>query len=704
MKMFRWIVYLCVLGTLQITQAANYTYNDGDPNNHDWTFGLNWAGKTVPTSPIDHLYFVNGTCIADSSVSASLGASKHFYVGYGESNDANFVVTGANLNAPTGYLMIGYSKSTDCYFQMDGGSLNAAGGEGVGIGWEGRGTAVISGGTINAFRLQIPKNKAANPGGNSMTVHGGTVNVTEYCLIAPVDTAGGNNRLQVDGGQLTINNYLWMSYDDAYLTVSGNGRVVVNGEIRIGRIAGGVSTISVSENGSLFSGGVMTVGSGIDAFGVLNITGGELVANTDIDIVNAGTGGSMTVSGGVVSCVGNLILHRANSVVISGGTCLFGGIAAAADAEKAVLLNITGGSVICAGDERASLAGMIQEGQIAGAGVAGAIRLEYDAVSDSTFLIPDQDVLKQAKYPVPGTNSTIPLEHYNATVLSWTAGAGAVSHDLFFGTDYKAVSGGDASVFRGHVTASSYAPGDFERDRIYYWRVDEVQSDGSVIKGSVWAFYVAAYYEIDDVEGYGADPNLMAAVWTGTNADLSLELRWKYEGGYSLRFLSTADQATATWNRAGTVSFEDLKKLGIQSLKLMFVGGNEHNPEAGNPAQTWKVVLTDGNGNSAEVIYADPATITYTDKWYEWVIDLNDFGGIDMHAIDTIAVSVPYGQTLMLLDKIRLVGMDCAAGMSPATDLNHDCVVNMDDLAIVAHDWLNTVLDRGVDKAPVFVY
>jgi hypothetical protein len=69
--------------------------------------------------------------------------------------------------------------------------------------------------------------------------------------------------------------------------------------------------------------------------------------------------------------------------------------------------------------------------------------------------------------------------------LSWTGGYGAKLHTVYVGNDYddanNATEGGDS------VGAASYDPGTLEREKIYYWRVDEF--DGmETYKGHVWAF------------------------------------------------------------------------------------------------------------------------------------------------------------------------------------------------------------------------
>jgi len=64
--------------------------------------------------------------------------------------------------------------------------------------------------------------------------------------------------------------------------------------------------------------------------------------------------------------------------------------------------------------------------------------------------------------------------------LSWTAGAGATSHDVFFGI----TSPGD---FQGNQTGTTYEPGLLNPGTPYYWRIDEV-GPGGITTGPVWSF------------------------------------------------------------------------------------------------------------------------------------------------------------------------------------------------------------------------
>jgi len=86
---------------------------------------------------------------------------------------------------------------------------------------------------------------------------------------------------------------------------------------------------------------------------------------------------------------------------------------------------------------------------------------------------------------------------WSLTSLSWTAGDGAVEHDVYLSTDADAVAAADATdtsgVYRGRQADASYAiPEVLKLDAAYYWRVDEVAADGTVSAGRVWPFSTVA--------------------------------------------------------------------------------------------------------------------------------------------------------------------------------------------------------------------
>jgi hypothetical protein len=72
------------------------------------------------------------------------------------------------------------------------------------------------------------------------------------------------------------------------------------------------------------------------------------------------------------------------------------------------------------------------------------------------------------------------------TDLAWTAGNGALSHDVYFGT----ASSPGVGEFRGNQAGPAFDPGPLAPATTYFWRIDEVNADGTT-PGCTWSFTTA---------------------------------------------------------------------------------------------------------------------------------------------------------------------------------------------------------------------
>ena len=120
------------------------------------------------------------------------------------------------------------------------------------------------------------------------------------------------------------------------------------------------------------------------------------------------------------------------------------------------------------------------------------------------FEIDTPNAALQAREPVPSDGD----EHADADAgwlaLSWTPAPGAVSHDLYFGTDAEAVAAADrdSDCFLGNRKETDYRAEDLYGMDTYFWRVDEVGADGTVTPGRVWRFR-PRQLAFPGAEGYG---------------------------------------------------------------------------------------------------------------------------------------------------------------------------------------------------------
>ena len=84
--------------------------------------------------------------------------------------------------------------------------------------------------------------------------------------------------------------------------------------------------------------------------------------------------------------------------------------------------------------------------------------------------------------------------------FSWTAPEGVVGHKMVLGTDSAEVA--DATNYEYEGTAAEYVKSGLSSMQRYWWRIDEVDGEGTVHKGSVWAFQ-PRHLAFPDAEGYG---------------------------------------------------------------------------------------------------------------------------------------------------------------------------------------------------------
>ena len=139
-----------------------------------------------------------------------------------------------------------------------------------------------------------------------------------------------------------------------------------------------------------------------------------------------------------------------------------------------------------------------------------------------------------ASAPNPANSAT----DVNITpTLSWTAGAGAASHYVYFGTD----STPDETEYQGNQTATTYVPGTLISNTTYYWRIDEVGS-GGVTTGTVWSFTTVKAVPTFIVAG---------AVTSNTTAITPAIPAGIAANDILLLFLETANQAISITNQNG---------------------------------------------------------------------------------------------------------------------------------------------------------
>jgi len=177
----------------------------------------------------------------------------------------------------------------------------------------------------------------------------------------------------------------------------------------------------------------------------------------------------------------------------------------------AVTGTLTGNTTIVIGKGGKDTGGLSWDGLI------DEIRIYSTALTqDELQLVMRGDVLL-AWDPSPSNGAN--TDELKALPLTWQAGEKASKHAVYFGMDRAAVAVADTSdttgIYRGQVNNTSFSPAEqLEWGKQYFWRVDEVNNDGTVSQGFVWTFTLANYLIVDEFETYSnVSPNRLFQTW-----------------------------------------------------------------------------------------------------------------------------------------------------------------------------------------------
>ncbi len=295
----------------------------------------------------------------------------------------------------------------------------------------------------------------------------------------------------------------------------------------------------------------------------------------------------------------------------------------------------------------------------------------YENTGDARAVLywstPSSQTPYQPKQPIPQGAFSLPMKARSpkpangatgvslTSTFSWSAGEAAVSHDVYFGTDANGVKDANASSpeYQGNVAlgSESFDPGGLEWGAMYYWRVDEIEADGTIRKGSLWSLTGADFLIVEDFEAYDDDePNgtTIYQTWvdgltngstsyvgysTSTNGTFGETVI--VHGGVQSMPLSYNNsnkpyyaQTDRTWDDA-----QDWTIHGVNTVVLYLQGGSS------NGAEPLYVAVEDDDGKIATVVHSD-AKIATTATWTEWRIPLSQFVGVDMTRVKAMHIGL----------------------------------------------------------------
>jgi hypothetical protein len=144
--------------------------------------------------------------------------------------------------------------------------------------------------------------------------------------------------------------------------------------------------------------------------------------------------------------------------------------------------------------------------------------------------------------------------------LGWTAGDTAASHDVYFGDNFEDVNNGTGDAYRGNqvlnlkyfvagFTGYPYPDG-LVPGTTYYWRIDEIEADGTIHRGTVWSFTVPPKTAYSPNPADGAE-----------SIDLNAQLKWTAGFGAKLHFIVLGEDYDEVSNAAmgvlnGTTTYD----------------------------------------------------------------------------------------------------------------------------------------------------
>ncbi|MHC4423220.1 MAG: hypothetical protein ACYSWR_00920 [Planctomycetota bacterium] len=336
-----------------------------------------------------------------------------------------------------------------------------------------------------------------------------------------------------------------------------------------------------------------------------------------------------------------------------------------------------------------------------------------------SFTVVDDD--GKAGNPSPANGATnVPGD----TILSWSPGLVAGSHDVYLGTDWDDVNDANnySTEYKGSqiLEANTYDPcGLLELEKTYYWRIDEVNPGYADSKGDVWSFTTVNYAVVDDMEAY-------TGTWEG-QGDHPLDEGWTgyfANGTGSLLYLQTStpvrdEQSMEYWydntwdgslrycseSKSLDLNPTDWAGSGAKILSLWFYG--EPNNDADDTEQMY-VGLEDDAGLYAELRYGDNEDEDMNDikiaDWQEWNIPLPYFSDsnfaaeandVNLTDVNTLFIGfgirgglVAGGVGTVYFDDIRLYSPRCVPELGPYADLSGNCIVDFADIEALAEDWL----------------
>ncbi|MHC4737613.1 MAG: LamG domain-containing protein [Planctomycetota bacterium] len=333
----------------------------------------------------------------------------------------------------------------------------------------------------------------------------------------------------------------------------------------------------------------------------------------------------------------------------------------------------------------------------------------------------------RARNPVPADAAVdvnvIDLE------LEWDRAPGrvpyTVKYNVYFSESYDEVNDvavddtGVAFCIASNQDANAIVRSVVKLDTTYYWRVDtKAIADACTVRGDVWSCTTVNNYDVDNFESY-INKETLEIYWDDTGGvldywDLNLNYPysgikcveieyWTYDSPYYGGMSRTHIPTTLPWNSKAPTWADWTFDGTAEAISLWFSPGGDPNLAMGGIDELY-ARITDSSSRLALVHYTDNWPVSDFDNGgpQEWNIGLQEFvddnPAIDLTNVKSFEVGfldglgnppAQTGQGWIYFDQIRLYARRCILRYGqPVADLNDDCVADLDDVKIMAGDWL----------------
>jgi hypothetical protein len=449
-KMFCLVVAAVVLGLAGGASGLDYYWNNDYGPDSSWCQAENWDRDEVPIGSSD-------TAIID-----------------GTSPDRGPII-GIGCNVDVGAIT-GPEPAHGHTQVMD---INTNGTVDVGE-WDwvdGTGTATINiNGTPTITIESSSEDWRAPDDGTGILNISGDPNIISMVDLRGADGAVSFFYINMSGGRLECqDDLMWGDQGGGELNLSG-GSLIVGDNLDLGGLRGGTEPITIN----------MTDGS-------ISV-GGKLLAPG-----SASRAGKVRINlhGGVIDC--DEFVHGGSD----GGQDEAPPDPTFTDDWR---LDIEQGTLKIRGDRKAAIDANVANDQITAYDGEGTVVVEL--IDGNTVVTASPPDPNRALNPYPPKGSTMVDPN---VVLSWTPGASATEHLVFFGTTFQDVNTMTDPCATRPLGNETYYPGPLELETTYYWRVDA--NNGGLCRGTVWHFTTKSpiddpnlllHYKLDEPNGHVA--------------------------------------------------------------------------------------------------------------------------------------------------------------------------------------------------------